>query len=81
MMRMDECPLSQLPQGGSAIIKEIRLSRSFSDRLYDLGMEPGSVVVCLHIAPSGSPVAFFVKNTIIALRKSECSQITAIPYG
>lgn len=67
--------LSCLKQGEYAVLCELPLEESFRTRIGDLGMLPGSTVRCAHIAPSGSPMAFDVKGSIIALRKSTCDSI------
>lgn len=44
-------------------------------RLMELGFIVGEKVILLMKSPSGNPIAYFVKNTVIALRKSDASEI------
>lgn len=67
--------LSELKQGESCVIKSVDLHGGLRQRLLDLGLFPGSLVACAYVAPSGSPIAFWIKGTLIALRYKDCLQI------
>ncbi len=72
---MDEHVLSCLKQGDRCVIQTLALYSGQRRRLRDLGLRPGVEVACAHIAPSGSPMAFWVKGALIALRTEDCRRI------
>lgn len=78
---MNETYLSELKIGDCCIVQSINLYAQQKRRLQDLGMLSGCKVVCGYIAPSGSPMAFWLKGTLIALRKSDCRKIGGICCG
>ena len=61
--------------GERFIISNINTSEKTKNRLYDIGITKGTEVVHLFDSPPGDPSAYFVRNTIIALRKSETQKI------
>lgn len=75
---MNETFLSELKKGDRCVLRSIELYASQRCRLQDLGMLPGSQIDCAYIAPSGSPMAFWVKGALIALRADDCSRIRVI---
>ena len=75
---MAEVYLSELNTGDCLVVQTLSLCTDFRQRLQDLGMLPGSSVVCAYIAPSGSPMAFWVKGALIALRKDDCCRIRGV---
>ncbi len=44
-------------------------------RMLDLGLVNGTNVEALHKSPSGDPVAYFVRGTVIALRREDAGKI------
>jgi ferrous iron transport protein A len=68
-------PLCELPVGSSSIIAELYSVGSMRRRLLDLGFAQGSTVRCIQTAPSGDPMAYSVKGTIIALRNEDAKDI------
>lgn len=75
---MTEVYLSELKTGDCMTVQSIALYTGLHQRLRDLGILPGSKVVCAYIAPSGSPIAFWVKGALIALRSSDCRCIKGV---
>ncbi len=67
--------LSALPLGADAEVTGFLPGREVSGRLSELGFTPGSNIKCLFAAPSGSPRAYLVKNTVIALRDTDASAV------
>lgn len=61
-----------------AVISIIDGKRANARRLYDLGFVKGQRVKCTDIAISGSPIAYCVQGTKIALRKSDAEAIGVI---
>ena len=69
---MNAVSLSGMKQGERCVVRIINVAAELRQRLGDLGMYPGSQIMCAYIAPSGSPIAFWVKGTLIALRREDC---------
>ena len=67
--------LSEIVVGETCIIDVVRSEKAIARRLVDMGFLPGVPVKCVHMAPSGSPIAFWVKGTLVALRRSDCKNI------
>lgn len=44
-------------------------------RMLDLGLVPGTVIEVLRKSPLGDPIAYKVRDAVIALRKEESQQI------
>lgn len=72
---MDDMYLSDLAAGESCVVKSFAEELECRRRLYDLGLCPGNKLSCAYIAPSGSPIAFWVKGALIALRYEQCLKI------
>ncbi len=72
---MNEIPLSCLRQGDVCELRSIRLQGGMGRRLRDLGMIPGTKIRCAFIAPAGSPMAFWIRGAMIALRREDCRHI------
>lgn len=72
---MNEICLSDLKKGDCCTLQSVALYSGQRRRLQDLGMMPGCEIVCAYIAPSGSPMAFWVKGALIALRRTDCRKI------
>lgn len=75
---MNEAFLSELKKGDCCYLQSIELYSRQRRRLQDLGMLTGSRIDCAYIAPAGSPMAFWVKGALIALRSDDCSGIRVI---
>ena len=67
--------LLSLGKGEKAKIKKLNNEKSMRNRLFDLGLTPGSETEFLFCAPSGSPRAFLIRGAVIALRKKDCMKI------
>lgn len=67
--------LSELPVGSCGMICDVAVSDYHKRRLYDLGIMPGVRVCCRYVAPAGSPTAFEVKGSLVALRLCDCIKI------
>lgn len=68
--------LTMLPMGKSAIIAGLRAKGPARRRLLDLGMVPTTIIEAVRKSPAGDPVAYKVRETIIALRSEESRLIT-----
>ncbi|WIV13295.1 FeoA family protein [Proteiniborus sp. MB09-C3] len=71
--------LNQLPVGKTARIKEILNSGITRRRFLDLGIIPNSTISVERLSPSGNPIAFNIRGSIIALRKEEAQNIIVKP--
>lgn len=60
--------LYDLALGERARIQRLRLDGEMSRRLSELGFLPGSEIVCLLKSPLGDPRAYWICDTLIALR-------------
>ena len=54
------------------MITRIHVSDALRERLTALGFLEGTKICCLGAGPSGDPVAYEVRRTIIALRRADC---------
>ncbi len=70
-----EIKLCQLNEGDCGVITKIKLGGTMQNRLFDLGLIPGTKVKFLYAAPSGSPMAFSIRGASIALRRRDCEHI------
>ncbi len=64
--------------GEKFIISNVNTSEKTKNRLYDIGITKGTEVIHLFDSPLGDPSAYFVRNTIIAMRKSETQKIEVL---
>ncbi|MBQ1349651.1 MAG: ferrous iron transport protein A [Ruminococcus sp.] len=73
---MDEIiRLSELPTGCSAVVEEVNCAEYLRNRVLDMGIIRGAELRAVLLSPFGDPVAYAVKNTMIALRKRDSSAI------
>ncbi|AKL94388.1 ferrous iron transport protein A [Clostridium aceticum] len=68
-------PLNLLPIGGFARVKELVSEGSARRRMLDLGLITDTKVESLRKSPSGDPIAYEIRGTVIALRSEEASKI------
>ncbi len=78
-VKQENILLNQLSVGRTARIKEILNSGISRRRFLDLGLIPNSVVSVERLSPSGNPIAFNIRGSIIALRKEEAENIVVKP--
>ena len=67
--------LSELQKGQTAFITELDIRGNMRRRLFDMGFIKGGEISCIGASPFGDPRAYMIKDTLIALRKSEASRI------
>ncbi|MBQ6431547.1 MAG: FeoA domain-containing protein [Oscillospiraceae bacterium] len=70
-----ETTMDLLREGDCARILSLRLRGAMRRRLLDFGMIEGTCVRCLRISPSGDPVIYRVRGTMLALRRQDSSRI------
>lgn len=67
--------LENVKEGSKVIIKQLLSVGETRRRLMDLGLIEGTTVECLQRSPSGDPVAYYIRGTVIALRSEDSSKI------
>lgn len=67
--------LDQLGEGQCARITCLQLSGAMRRRLLDFGMIEGTHIRCLRKSPSGDPVIYRVRGTMLALRRQDSRRI------
>ena len=72
---MQEMGLHELENGEQATIIRLHTRGSMRRRLLDLGFVEHGTVTCVGRAPSGDPLAFWVRGAVIALRREDCQPI------
>jgi ferrous iron transport protein A len=68
-------PLHRIPIGRKARVKELTAKDHSRRRMLDLGLISDTIVEALRQSPSGDPVAYQIRGTVIALRAEEAAQI------
>jgi len=75
-MKHGKCiPLSFLPTGKKARVRELTSNGISRRRMPDLGLIWDTEVEALQKSPSGDPVAYLIRGAVIALRSEEASKI------
>ncbi|MBM7684707.1 FeoA family protein [Defluviitalea raffinosedens] len=68
-------PLNKVETGQTCIVQDLRATGAQRRRMLDLGFIKDTEVKVMRCSPLGDPTAYFVRNTVIALRKEEASKI------
>lgn len=68
-------PLSHLKAGTTSIIDSVNSPDHMKRRLLDLGFCKGTRIKCVQYSPSGDPVAYMLRGTVIALRNEDACDI------
>jgi Fe2+ transport system protein FeoA len=67
--------LDKLAVGQTATIKNLRNQSAERRRLLDLGILPGTLIENVMASPLGDPVAYRVRNSVVALRREQAELI------
>lgn len=67
--------LNKMPLNSCGEIDSLDFKGDLRRRFLDLGFTVGSKVVSAFKSPSGDPVAYIVRGTVIALRNSDAEKI------
>lgn len=67
-------PLSELSIGRSAQVFSLLSSGNERRRMLDLGMVKGTAVEAVQKSPSGDPVAYFIRGTLLAIRAEDAEK-------
>lgn len=74
-MNKDICSLDSLKIGQKCLVTELCAYASQRRRMLDLGLVPGTYVEALHKSPSGDPVAYYIRGSVIALRLEDAKKV------
>ena len=72
---METLPLTKLELHSTGIIKEINCKSNIKRRLLDLGLIPNTEITPIMESVSGDPMAYEVRNIILAIRKEDADKI------
>lgn len=67
--------LNKLPLNSTGIIKKIYCKGNIRRRLLDLGIIPDTPIKAVLRSPSGDPVAYEIRGTLIAIREEDSKMI------
>ncbi len=74
-MNRVQIPLSELPVGQKANVAFLKTDGAARRRILDLGVIDGTEIKPLYRSPSGNPVAYLIRGTVIALRAEASGEI------
>lgn len=74
-MNIETLTLAQLPVGRSGRIDTLLARGMTRRRLLDLGLVPGTEVKTIRSSPSGDPIAYKIRGTVIALREEVAREV------
>lgn len=72
---MSKITLNNLKIGKSAKVISLNNIGTIKRRLLDIGLTPGTIVTSYLESPFKDPIAYKIKNAIIAIRKSDSKEI------
>ncbi len=72
---MNKLTADRMAPGSAGRIKELNMTGPLQQRLLELGLIPGTILIRRWTAPSGSPIAFEAGGTLLALRESDAAGI------
>lgn len=73
--------LNKISTGEFAVVLSIDTELSLKQRLYDIGLVPGTKIKVVHQSPSGNPRAYLVRGAVIALRNCDADKISVRVEG
>ncbi len=68
--------LNKISTGEFAVVLSVDTELSLKQRLYDIGLVPGTKVKVVHQSPAGNPKAYLVRGAVIALRNCDAERIS-----
>ncbi|MBL8131723.1 MAG: ferrous iron transport protein A [Anaerolineae bacterium] len=72
---MTQLTLDQLEIGSIAVVRRLNAGGAIRDRLMDMGLLPGTLVLAEFRSPLGDPVAYRIRGALIALRRSQAREV------
>lgn len=70
--------LADMCEMQNGIIVDIDSNCQIKRRLFDMGFIKGNEISCVRRNPLGSPIAFSVEGSVIALRKSDAKMVGVV---
>lgn len=67
--------LSELPLNTIGVIDKLNCNGNVKRRMLDLGLISGTKIKPIFKSPSGDPVAYEIRKTLIAIRKEDSQYI------
>ncbi len=67
--------VNSLKPGESGLVKNIESKGSVRQRLIDMGITPGAILVMRKSAPFGDPIQISIRGFELSLRRSEAEKI------
>lgn len=67
--------LNKLGVGRAATITKIHSKNAERRRMFDLGILPGTMIENVMPSPLGDPIAYRVRNAVVALRNEQAEMI------
>ncbi|HML46354.1 MAG TPA: FeoA family protein [Clostridia bacterium] len=77
-MNAKSLTLDQLPIGKKGNVTALTADGAVRRRMLDLGIVGGTEIEPVYKSPSGNPVAYFIRGTVIALRSDLSEKITVL---
>ncbi len=74
-MNNEICSLDCLEIGQKCLVTDLHATSTQRRRMLDLGLVPGTYVQALHKSPSGDPVAYYIRGSVIALRLEDAKKV------
>jgi ferrous iron transport protein A len=71
--------LSDVPVGGSAVVRAMNGERFVTRRLMEMGLTPGIEVRVLRRAPMGDPIEFRLRRYSLSIRRADAATIEVEP--
>jgi ferrous iron transport protein A len=68
--------LYELPRSTVGIIDDVKCYENIRRRMLDLGLIKGTKIIPVFKSPSGDPIAYEIRKTLIAIRKEDSEYIT-----
>ena len=76
---MSSSTLDQLQIGMAAVVIRLAATGANRRRLMDLGILPGTLVQAELRSPLGDPIAYRVREALVALRRSQAREVEIMP--
>ena len=68
-------PLSELPVGAAAVVRDVQSGTATLTRLRELGLLPGTRIQLVRRAPMGDPLEISVRGSLLSVREQEAKLI------
>jgi len=78
---MSDAPqtLADVPVGGNVTVTALRGDSTFTQRVREMGVLPGTKITVIRMAPLGDPIEIEVRHYKLSLRKVEAESIEVVP--